>query len=318
MTDLDVLAPGPLATVQDLGRPGNAGIGVGASGAADRGSLRLANRLVGNEEDAACVEVTFGGFAARTRTPVTIAVTGAPCPVTVDGRGAAPNSVLRLPAGAEIRLAAPVRGLRSYLAVRGGLVVPAVLGSRSTDLLSGLGPQLLRAGDVLPVGPPPAHFPVVDGAPGRPIAADEVTLRVVTGPRDDWFSSRALHALLTEPYTVTSECDRVGVRLDGPELGRASVGELPSEGMVAGALQVPPSGKPTLFLADHPVTGGYPVIAVLVASDVDAAAQLRPGMRVRFAPVRAPGRPAPAAPARTGPHRSGAPSSGTPSSGRSS
>ncbi|GAA1194376.1 biotin-dependent carboxyltransferase family protein [Prauserella alba] len=282
MTDLDVLAPGPLATVQDLGRPGNAGIGVGLSGAADGGSLRLANRLVGNDEDAACVEVTFGGFAARARTPLTVAVTGAPCPVTVDGRGAAPDSVLRVPAGAEIRLGTPARGLRSYLAVRGGLTVPAVLGSRSTDLLSGLGPQLLREGDVLPVGPAPARFPVIDGAPGRAIADSEAPLRVVPGPRDDWFTSRALATLLTEPYTVTSECDRVGARLDGPELARAGVGELPSEGMVPGALQVPPSGKPTLFLADHPVTGGYPVIAVVVTSDVDAAAQLRPGMRVRF------------------------------------
>ncbi|MBB3661888.1 biotin-dependent carboxylase-like uncharacterized protein [Prauserella sediminis] len=286
MTGLDVLAPGPLATVQDLGRPGNAGIGVGVSGAADRGSLRLANRLVGNDEDAACVEVTFGGFAARAQGPLTVAVTGAPCPVTVAGRGAAPDSVLRVPAGAEIRLGAPPRGLRSYLAVRGGLAPAAVLGSRSTDLLSGLGPQLLREGDVLPVGPAPARFPVVDGAPGRPIAEAEATLRVVTGPRDDWFTSRALQTLLTEPYTVTSECDRVGARLDGPELARAGVGELPSEGMVPGALQVPPSGKPTLFLADHPVTGGYPVIAVVVASDVDAAAQLRPGTRVRFVRAR--------------------------------
>ncbi|MCP2255884.1 biotin-dependent carboxylase uncharacterized domain-containing protein [Prauserella aidingensis] len=291
MTGLEVLAPGPLATVQDLGRPGHAGIGVGVSGAADRGSLWLANRLVGNDEDAAGVEVTFGGFAARARSPVTIAVTGAPCPVTVAGRGAAPDSVLRVPAGADLRLGAPSRGLRSYVAVRGGLTVPAVLGSRSADLLSGLGPQLLREGDVLPVGPAPARFPVVDGAPGRPIAGDEVTLRVVPGPRDDWFTARALETLLSEPYAVTSECDRVGARLDGPELSRAGVGELPSEGMVSGALQVPPSGKPTLFLADHPVTGGYPVIAVVVAADVDDAAQLRPGARVQFAPARASARP---------------------------
>lgn len=311
MRSLEVVAPGPLTTVQDLGRPGNAGIGVGVSGAADRGSLRLANRLVGNAENAACLEVTLGGFVARAAVPLTIAVTGAPCPVTVAGRGAAPDSVLRVPAGAEIRLAPPARGLRSYLAVRGGLTVPAVLGSASTDLLSGLGPPRPRAGDVLPVGPAPPRFPLVDAAPRRRIAGDDVTLRIMTGPRDDWFTTGALEALLAEPYTVTSECDRVGVRLDGPELARAGVGELPSEGMVPGALQVPPSGKPTLFLADHPVTGGYPVIAVVVGADVDVAAQLRPGVRVRFTAARfGPSGPAPPRPATR--------SSGAPSSGRSS
>ncbi|GAA2777260.1 biotin-dependent carboxyltransferase family protein [Saccharopolyspora taberi] len=278
---LEVLGTGPLSTVQDLGRPGHAGIGVGVSGAADRGSLRLANRLVGNAEGDAAIEATLGGLAVRPSRDVVMSVTGAPCPITVDGRGAAMNSVLRIPAGAEVRLGVPARGLRSYLAVRGGIAVDPVLGSRSTDLLAGLGPDKLRTGMVLPTGPPPAEFPVVDLAP---VAAppDELVLGVVPGPRQDWFTADALDVLLTSSYEVTADSNRIGMRLDGPALDRIRTEELPSEGMVAGALQVPPASKPTLFLADHPVTGGYPVIAVVTSADVDRAAQARPGQRIRF------------------------------------
>ncbi|WP_199433966.1 biotin-dependent carboxyltransferase family protein [Qaidamihabitans albus] len=279
---LEVLEAGPLSTVQDLGRSGFAGIGVGMSGAADRSSLRLANRLAGNDEAAAAVEVTLGGFAARALRPLTVVVTGAPCPVTVGGRGAAPNALVHVPAGAVLRLGTPERGLRSYVAVRGGVTVAPVLGSRATDLLSGLGPEPLCPGTVLPVGPVPARWPSVGFAPVAPLAADELVLTVVPGPRHDWFTERALGTLLAEPYTVTSESNRIGIRLDGPALDRRRDDELPSEGMVAGALQVPPASRPTLFLADHPVTGGYPVIAVVVAADVDKAAQARPGLRLRF------------------------------------
>lgn len=280
MRGLEVLATGPLSTIQDLGRSGLAGIGVGVSGAADRGSLRLANRLVGNGEGVAAVEVTFGGLEVRVRGDLTIALTGAPCPVTVDGRSVPVNTVLRVPAGAHLRLGRPERGLRSYLAVRGGIAVDPVLGSCATDTLADLGPERPRPGVVLPVGAPPREFPVVDTAPVR--TGDDLVLAVVPGPRDDWFDEDALAALLGAPYEVTADSDRVGMRLSGPALARAREGELPSEGMVAGALQVPPSGQPTLFLADHPVTGGYPVLAVVVSADVDRAAQVRPGQRLRF------------------------------------
>lgn len=282
---LEVVETGPLATIQDLGRPGLAGIGVGASGAADRASLRLANRLVGNPEGAAAVEVTLGGFTALARRDLTVAVTGAPCPVTVGRRGGAVNAVLRVRAGETLRLGVSERGLRSYVAVRGGLVVDPVLGSASTDVLSGVGPPPLAPGRLLPVGTPTSPPPGVDFAPVAPLPAGEVTLRIVAGPRRDWFGEAALPTLLREPYEVTSQSNRIGLRLDGPELPRARDTELPSEGMVPGALQVPPTGRPTLFLADHPVTGGYPVIAVVVSADVDKAAQARPGMRLRFTPV---------------------------------
>ncbi|TDD48400.1 5-oxoprolinase subunit C family protein [Saccharopolyspora elongata] len=282
MSCLEILATGPLATIQDLGRPGLAGIGVGRSGAADAGSFRLANRLVGNDEGAAAIEVTFGGLAVRATRDLTAAVTGAPCPITVDGRAAAVNSVLRIPAGVELRMGVPGCGLRSYLAVRGGVAVPPVLGSRATDVLAGVGPEPLAGGAVLPVGPPPARFPQVDVAPVAVCPADEIVLSVAPGPRHDWFVDDALATLVSKPYEVTADSNRIGMRLDGPALDRSRTEELPSEGMVAGALQVPPSARPTLFLADHPVTGGYPVIAVVAAADLDAAAQARPGQRIRF------------------------------------
>ncbi|MBE9374639.1 biotin-dependent carboxyltransferase family protein [Saccharopolyspora sp. HNM0983] len=279
---LDVLATGPLATVQDAGRPGLADIGVGASGAADRAAYRLANRLVANDPDAAAVEITFGGFTARARGDLTVAVTGAACPVEIDGRGAAVDSVLRVPAGAELRLGAPTAGLRCYLAVRGGIDVEPVLGSRATDLLAGLGPPELQPGSVLPAGRPPAAFPTVDLAPVPAPPEGDVLLHAVAGPRADWFTEQALEALSGSRFEVTAQSNRIGMRLDGPDLPRARTGELPSEGMVPGALQVPPSARPTLFLADHPVTGGYPVIAVLRAADVARAAQVRPGQHLRF------------------------------------
>ncbi|MGP4016875.1 biotin-dependent carboxyltransferase family protein [Saccharopolyspora sp. 5N708] len=279
---LEVLHTGPLSTVQDLGRVGFASVGVGVSGAADRDALKLANRLVGNAAGAAAVEVTLGGFAARTDQDVTVAVTGAPCPITVDGRSGALNAPLRVSAGSVLRLGAPGCGLRSYVAVRGGIDVDPVLGSRATDLLSGIGPHPLRADVVLPIGAEPAapasDIPAYVPEP----VADELELQVVPGPRADWFAAAAFATLLSATYTVTSESNRIGIRLDGPELARSHRGELASEGMVPGALQVPPSNRPVLFLVDHPVTAGFPVIAVVVAADVGKAAQARPGLRLRF------------------------------------
>ncbi|WP_028921429.1 biotin-dependent carboxyltransferase family protein [Pseudonocardia acaciae] len=282
MTDLEVVRPGVLATVQDLGRPGLAELGVGPSGAADRRSFRLANRLVANPEGAAAVEVTLGGFAARAHRPLTVAVTGASCPVRVDGRRHGLNAVLLLAPGQLLELAEPERGLRSYVGVRGGLAVEPVLGSRSTDVLAGLGPPPLRPGTMLPVGPAPAQAPAIDLAPVAAVAGGELVLRVLLGPRHDWFEERAVRTLLTEPYTVSTDSNRVGMRLEGPTLPRTVPGELPSEGLVPGAIQVPTLGRPTLFLADHPLTGGYPVIAVVRSADVDSAAQACPGQVLRF------------------------------------
>jgi biotin-dependent carboxylase-like uncharacterized protein len=281
---LTVLAPGPFATVQDRGRPGWASIGVTRSGAVDRAAADLANRLVGNDPEAATVEVTAGGLRVRAERTLLIAVTGAPVAVAVDGRGAPFNAPLTLAAGAVLGLGLPSAGLRTYLAVRGGVDVPPVLGSRSTDTLSGLGPRPLSAGDRLPVGALSAEEPFVDVAPVRPPSLRPV-LRVLPGPRRDWLDPDAWTALTSQQWTVSTDSDRVGLRLTGPALMRARDGELPSEGLVPGAVQVPPDGAPVLFLADHPVTGGYPVLAVVTTADLSSAGQLRPGDIVQFRPA---------------------------------
>ncbi|MCZ2814066.1 biotin-dependent carboxyltransferase family protein [Modestobacter sp. VKM Ac-2979] len=277
---LTVLATGPLTTVQDLGRPGQAALGIGRSGACDRASAALANRLVGNRADAAVLEVTFGGLTVRAEADLLVVSTGARCP----GAPHAAPTVLRR--GQELRLGPPASGLRTYLAVRGGIAVPPVLGSRATDLLAGLGPAVVATGDVLPVGEPVDPAPGVDLAPVPEPTAGELTATVLPGPRADWFGDAGWAALTGQAWTVTSESNRVGLRLDGAPLERLRAGELPSEGMVRGALQVPPSGLPVLFLADHPVTGGYPVIGYVTDADVDACAQLRPGQALRLRPGR--------------------------------
>jgi KipI family sensor histidine kinase inhibitor len=291
---IEVIRPGPLATIQDLGRPGFGHLGVPYSGAADAASLRRANQLAGNPDGAAGIELTLGRAGLRFLGPARVAVTGAPAAVTLTRPGGTARDVphgraFGVPEGGLVRVGAPAAGLRSYVAVRGGIDVPPVLGSRSADLRSGLGPAPLRAGDLLRAGAagtgtPGAGTPGTAGpATAGPPAGEPAELRVIPGPRDDWFAPGALELLGSASYVVTPDSDRTGLRLDGPALPRANHDELPSEGVVTGALQVPPGGRPILLLADHPVTGGYPVIAVVVSADIGLAAQLRPGARARFA-----------------------------------
>ncbi len=291
---LEVLSTGPLVLVEDEGRPGLAAVGVGRSGAADRGSYRLGARLVGHAPGRAALEVLLGGLTLRAHGRVTVALTGAPALATVDGRPVAHASLVDVPDGATLTLGMPVTGLRTYLTVRGGIDVPPVLGSRSTDTLSRLGPPPVRVGDVLPVGPPGRSFPTVDHAPHQPSGTgDPVALEVLPGPRAAWVGGWAtgLGGLLGRDRVVSADSDRAGVRLAGSPVQRVAAWrdvELPSEGMVRGAVQVPPGGEPVLFLADHPVTGGYPVVGVLSASACDRAAQLRPGDAVRLVRAAAP------------------------------
>ncbi|MGW7366891.1 5-oxoprolinase subunit C family protein [Streptomyces sp. NPDC054841] len=287
MTDraLAVVRAGALTTVQDLGRPGHAHLGVPRSGALDPYALRLVNRLVGNPEPAAVLETTVTGCAVRPRCAVTVAVGGAPCPVHVDGRAVAWGAPVRVAAGALLEVGAARRGVRSYVAIGGGIAADAVLGSRSTDLLSGLGPSPLADGAVLALGPPAGPAGRVDGSPW-PGPPSELVLRVRLGPRHDWFTQAALRTLATGAYRVSAASNRIGLRTEGPSLERAVRAELPSEGMVLGAVQVPPDGLPVVFLADHPTTGGYPVIAVVREADLAGAAQSVPGTPVRFVPVR--------------------------------
>ncbi|MFC8847081.1 MULTISPECIES: biotin-dependent carboxyltransferase family protein [unclassified Micromonospora] len=298
---LEVLRAGALTTVQDQGRPGWAHLGVPRSGALDPTALRLANRLVGNPEDAAGLEITLTGCALRLTRAGAVALTGADADVWIGGAriGAdaearvadqpggvrvadRPGDVgrpLAVPAGAVVRIGPARSGLRTWLAVAGGIAVPPVLGSRSTDTLSGLGPPPLRDGDILPLGAPAGDPAPVDITVGRPApAALRLALRL--GPRDDWFTPAALDRLFGTAYTVSPVSNRVGARLTGAPLPRAVAGELPSEGLVLGAVQVPADGQPLIFLADHPTTGGYPVVGVV--DDVTPLAQARPGTTVTF------------------------------------
>ncbi|MDQ1021093.1 5-oxoprolinase subunit C family protein [Streptomyces afghaniensis] len=287
MTDraLAVVRAGALTTVQDLGRPGHAHLGVPRSGALDRPAADLVNRLTGNPPEAAVLETTVNGCTVRPRSTVTMAVAGAPCRVSVDGRPVAWGAPVRVPAGALLEVGPAVAGLRSYVGVRGGITVEPVLGSRSTDLLSGLGPPPLTDGTVLPLGRPTGVHARVDVAP-QPAPPAELVLRVTLGPRDGWFTPEAVRTFVSRSYRVSPASNRIGLRTEGAALERARRGELPSEGMVLGAVQVPPDGRPVVFLADHPTTGGYPVIAVVRAADLAAAAQAVPGTPVRFTAVR--------------------------------
>lgn len=278
---VEVLATGPLTLVEDEGRPGWASSGVGRSGAADRRALRLLNRLLANDDSAAALEVTLGGLALRFHERATIALAGAPTPATIDGTPVGMQALLEVRRGSALRLGFAAQGTRTYLGVRGGFDVRPVLGSRSFDVLAGLGPAPLSAGDRLVIGPRPTGLPVVGLVPSRTTVTGVVELVVRRGVRSEWFDDAGWRDLLGGTFEVSDASNRVGLRLSGPSIARRD-GELPSEGLVAGAVQVPPDGRPVLFLRDHPVTGGYPVIGVVSAGALDVAAQLRPGDRLRF------------------------------------
>jgi len=296
---LRVQQTGLQALFQDLGRYGYAGQGVSASGAMDRAALRAANRLAGNAADTACIEAVHGGLRVVCQGEAVVAITGADGPLELIAANGARWSVPRhapvaLTDGDTLLLGAPRAGVRSYLAARGGFAVTPVLGSCATDTLAHVGPPPIAAGDLLPIRPAPAG--AVVGAPETPPSdlpapADIVTLDVVMGPRTDWFTPAAVQRFASQLWTVTPQSNRVGLRLAGeqaleraPALERA---ELPSEGTALGALQVPPNGQPVLFMADHPLTGGYPVIATVTAHHLDRAGQLPVGARIRFCPIAA-------------------------------
>lgn len=274
--------------VQDAGRQGYAALGVSASGAADRRAMRDANRAVGNAATAAVLE-SVGGAVLRFRGAGVAAVTGAIGALELTEADGAVRSVAHgrpfaTVDGDELALGHPEHGLRYVIAVRGGLDAPPALGSRAGDTLAGLGPEALAAGAVVPIGAA-APYPVEPDAVPRalPAPGELVDLEITLGPRDDWFTPAAIEALTRQEWTVTPRSDRVGIRLQGDvPLERSLSGELPSEGAVTGAIQVPPDGQPVLFLPDHPLTGGYPIIGALTDRSLDLAGQLPPGVRLRF------------------------------------
>ncbi|WP_296665760.1 biotin-dependent carboxyltransferase family protein [Demequina sp.] len=284
MTAIEIVRAGPLTTVQDLGRRGHAHLGVPRAGAADLPAHRRANALVGNGDDAATLETTMLGFTFRALAPLVVAVEGAACAVLVGAVRAPWGAPFRVAPGQTVEVGPAVAGLRSYLAVRGGIEVEPVLGSRSSDTLSGLGPAPLANGDAVAVGAAPGAPEELFGRPAAhaPEATNRVELKLRRGPRQDWLGADGWGALAEAAWQVSDRSNRVGVRLEGRPLVRARSGEIASEGLVTGAVQLPPSGRPVIFLADHPTTGGYPVVGVLDGDAIAAAAQARPGVELRF------------------------------------
>lgn len=287
-----VLAAPMPAVFQDLGRFGQTGQGVSASGALDRGAFNAANRIVGNPVNTPALELTLGGFSFESNTRAVIGLAGAPCPVTVrdvvgrDQQFAAWQPIPLEP-GDTVTIGHPKKGMRAYLAVRGGFDVAPVLGSTATDTLAVVGPEPVTAGTVLALKGEKAGLASVSThevtAFDPPSAADVVTLDVVLGPRTDWFTQKGLETLTSQLWQVTPQSSRVGIRLAGDvPLERKDSAELPSEGTATGAIQVPHSGQPVLFLADHPLTGGYPVIGAVPEYHLDLAGQIPINAKIRF------------------------------------
>lgn len=281
--------PGALTTIQDCGRPGYAHLGVPRSGALDAPAHHQANAAVGNPPGAAVLETTLTGVTLTAETAVRAAVAGAHAAVRVDGEPAELRAAVDLRAGQTLDVGPARPGVRSYIAFAGGIAVRRVLGSASTDLLSGIGPPRIAAGDALPLGQPDALSTLAGTTPcpGAGQAAAEpasgsAELLIHLGPRHDWLSAAGLAALAEGSWVVSVRSNRVALRLQGTPVPRCRRGELISEGLVTGAIQALPDGQLVLFLADHPTTGGYPVVAVLDPVSLPACAQARPGMSARF------------------------------------
>jgi biotin-dependent carboxylase-like uncharacterized protein len=275
-----VVDPGPLTLAQDAGRPGLGAQGVGASGAFDRAAMRQLHALLGDPPETAVLEVLGGGLKLRAEADHRLAVTGAIGPVHVDGEHVEHGRAFVARAGQEVVIGPVELGLRAYVGVAGGVLVDSVLGSRSTDTMSGLGPPRLAADDVIDVGAP-SHPAEIEDVPAL-LTSGVTTVTAVPGPRDDWFTDDAVRTFFSAQWTVSARSDRIGVRLEGPSLEREASDELPSEPCVRGSVQVVSAGSPVVLGPDHPVTGGYPVIAVVLDHHVDRLAQVRPGDIVRF------------------------------------
>jgi antagonist of KipI len=286
---------GFLTSVQDLGRTGFRQFGVSTSGALDSFALRLANLLVGNDEGAAGLEITLGGLQLRFADERIVAWCGGEFDVQIGARALPAGHVAHLQAGDELKFGRAQFGCRCWLAISGGIDVPVVLSSRSTDLranFGGLEGRTLHDGDVLPLlAWPGSSIPATGISSWAPPhdwaspASRHPSLRFIRGVDWDRFSASTLQCFTSEPFAVSADSDRMGVRLDGPELNREDETDLISEAVAPGTIQVPPSGKPILLLGDCQTIGGYPKIAHVITVDLGVAAQLRAGDGVRFSEV---------------------------------
>jgi biotin-dependent carboxylase-like uncharacterized protein len=285
-----VIRPGLLTTIQDAGRWGFQARGVPVAGPMDLVSHRIANALVGNDPAAATLEITLLGPELEFESERVIAVTGADFDLALDGRPARTNAPFLVASGSHLQFLARKKGTRAYLAVSGGVATPVVLGSRATHLVSAMGGQegrAIRAGDRVPLGTSAVGATSLHAldAPVVPLPDGPesiVTLRVLPGPQDDYFTPDALGALQSAPYIVGANSDRMGFRLDGPRLTHSRGADIISDATPLGVLQVPASGQPILLMADRQTTGGSPKIATVISADMSAAGQLGPGDTVSF------------------------------------
>lgn len=289
---IEIQSPGALTTVQDLGRLGYQACGVSPAGALDRRSAVLANILVGNEPGEGLLEMTLGGVSMVFREDNTVAVCGAPMPMTLDGVPTEPYRAFTVRAGQVLSFQYAPRGMRTYIAFAGGLDIPPVMGSRSTHISSGVGGfegRKLRRGDTIGFRSPclclprqqlrrvpPEHFPK---------AGETVEIRLLTGPQEDYFTPAGQAALFQNPYEISVHSDRMGYRLAGEPIEHKAMGEVITDGVVFGSVQVPPSGQPIIMMADRQTTGGYAKIATVITEDLPLLAQCPPGTLLRFSGV---------------------------------
>jgi biotin-dependent carboxylase-like uncharacterized protein len=288
---LEIIKPGLLTTVQDLGRYGHQALGVPAAGPMDVFSHRLANQLVDNHPDAATLEVTLIGPEVLVEAETSLAVAGAQFEVSCDGRPVPMCASFSVHPGQRLKFGRLVQGARAYLGVAGGVLTPSVLGSRATHLVSrmgGLSGRALQAGDRIPVERRPAPRPLRKSAGLTLPTAGRAWLRVVPGPQDAWFHADALKAVTGVSFRVSPRSNRMGYRLEGPPLVRVRDGELISEPVGMGAIQVPGAGEPILLMADRQTAGGYPKIGYVISADLPLAGQLAPGDFIEFIPCSRP------------------------------
>jgi antagonist of KipI len=276
-----------LTTIQDSGRWGYQSCGVPVAGPMDPLSHRLANALVGNDRGAATLEVTLVGPELEFEDERVVAVTGADFEITLDGKLAQTGAPFMVAPESRLRFGRRRRGARAYLAIRGGVAVPPVLGSRATHVISamgGLGGRSLKAGDRLPLGVADVARPTATALadPVVPLPGQPARLRVLPGPQADAFAADAFEALQSAAYTVGQQSDRMGFRLEGPRLAHARGADIISDATPLGVLQVPASGQPILLMADRQTTGGYPKIGTVISADLPVAGQLGPGDTIVF------------------------------------
>lgn len=282
--------PGFATTVQDRGRYGYSHLGISSGGAADSLSFRIANLLVGNDQNAAALEMTLTGATLQFEEFATLAVTGAECSVDVDGRSVPRARAMQAPAGSLVKIGRMALGTRAYLAVQGGIDVLLVMGSASTDLgakFGGFEGHLLRRGDCLQIGPSTGLRPRALKSAKLPFFCHEgdKVLRVTRGSQQDWFDSDAFATFFSNPFSVTDQSGRTGLRLKGSTIRPRNTAQLLTDGVPLGAIQIPPDGQPIILFIDQQTTGGYPKIANVIAADLHLVGQLRARDTVRFAEV---------------------------------